>query len=108
MPDETCSNAIKMMRNLGAGISVKRPPKWFKPKQLQLMALLADPADRRPLAEKAKQVGVSRRTVFNWRRMPGWTEGQLLLWTTHFERRRRAERQQAHAELARVIAGYYK
>ncbi len=72
-------------------IFTSNPPrtyiKRFSPRQLHLMGLLADPADKRPLVEKARAAGVCRRTVFNWRKLLGWKEAELFLWRVKLDLR---------------------
>lgn len=78
-------------------------PKIFKPRQLVLLGLLANPYDRRTLTDKAKAVGVTRRTTFNWRKLPGWQEAEWLLWQWHVQQRRAREKDQAESELERLL-----
>lgn len=69
------------------------------------MGLLARPGDDRTIAEKARVVGVSPRTVFNWRHLPGWFEAECLLWQWHTEHIGEQEKQKAkRAWLEAVMA----
>lgn len=78
-------------------------PKIYKPRQLILLGLLANPHDRRTLSDKAKAVGVSRRTTFNWRKLPGWSEAELLLWQWHVQRDRERDTRLGLQDLKRMI-----
>lgn len=53
----------------------KQLPGQWTPQQLKMMELLASPFDDRTIAEKAEEVGVSERTVYNWKNLPGWRDG---------------------------------
>ena len=49
------------------------PGQWTA-KQLKLQQLLANPFDKRVLAEKAKEVSISERVLYKWKNIPGWQD----------------------------------
>ncbi|MCQ9206458.1 MAG: phBC6A51 family helix-turn-helix protein [Omnitrophica bacterium] len=55
------------------GRKLQIPGQWSV-KQLRLQQMLADPFDKRVLAEKAKEVGISERVLYKWKNMPGWQD----------------------------------
>lgn len=46
----------------------------FTPQQYLYMSILADPNDKRTDEEVAKEVGVSRRTLWEWRQKDGFLD----------------------------------
>lgn len=75
--------------------------KRFSPRQFRLLGMLADPMDKRTLLQKARAAGVCRRTLFNWRKLPGWQEAELFLWRAKldvrlYQSRERIERDEQH------------
>ena len=52
----------------------KQIPGQWSAKQLKLQELLANPFDKRTLAEMAKEVGISERVLYKWKNIPGWQD----------------------------------
>jgi hypothetical protein len=49
------------------------PGQWTL-KQLKMQELEANPFDDRTVEEKAKELGIAKRTVYVWRERPGWQD----------------------------------
>lgn len=56
------------MRNL-----IANDGNWT-PKQIHMLALLADPIDKRSDAEKCTEVGVTQTTLWRWKKKPGFID----------------------------------